>query len=185
MPLPKHIRVLVPVVIITIACLLSRGSSAALLTGVAPENDPKSYKIDIEQDEILTLTVNECNMTGNCSVLAALALGMARNFGDTLCLTVAELNSTQNATITHTHVAQTPLYLIIYVLECGNNSLQYEINSSHPIVEYSYSEYYGDVVLPEVVPRIVFLAIALGFVALVITAYLIKRRRGERTAATK
>ncbi len=177
----KHVQTLIPVMIITLACI-SSGSRAASMTGVASENDPKTYKIDIAQNDVITISINERNITDGCSVLVALALGLNRNLGDTLILAGDVVNSTHNATITWTHNASTPLYLIVYVLECSNNSVLYDINSTHPFIEYPYNQYYADVVLPEVVPRIAFLGIALGFIALVITAYLVKRRRTEKAA---
>ena len=58
-----------------------------------------------------------------------------------------------------------------------SNTIVYDIFFSNPIVTYSYEQYYNDVIYPDIINKVTIAGVILGSVALVITFYLLKRRR--------
>jgi hypothetical protein len=172
----NNLRVLIPLLILGIACI-PRGCSAVLVTDTVTDVEPNWYKITIASQDI---TVDEYNSTAGTIIGVALTLGIAQNFGDTSYVAAAVINSTQNATISYKHVDQGSLYLVIFFIEYGNKTVEYQINCTHQMIEYSYSAYYNDVTLPEIIPKVVLLAVALGGLGLIVTVVVIKRQRRER-----
>ncbi len=176
----KHQAPLVALIIISLLCI-SQGCSAAAISGVVISPEPNWYKISIESQATLNLQVNANNVTANSTLWVVLALAITPNVGDTPTVALHVINSTRNVTAAYKHVDTTPLYLMILYFPDVNcsTSMAYNINCSHPIVTYSYTQYYNDVVYPDIVFKVTLVAIILGGIALVVTIYLIKRKRKE------
>ena len=128
----NRVLVLIPLLIVGISCI-PRSCSGELVTGIVSDVEPSWYKITIASQDTLNLTVKELNSTAATIIGVALTLGIAQNFGDTLFVKATVINSTQNATFTYKHVDQGPLYLTVFIIQDENMTVQYQINSSHPI----------------------------------------------------
>ncbi|MBN2152974.1 MAG: hypothetical protein JW839_16095 [Candidatus Lokiarchaeota archaeon] len=176
----KHQTALTALVCIGLLCI-SQGCSAAVQSGIVNSIEPVWYKISIENQATLNLQVDATNVTANSTLWVVVAIGMAQNLGETPTVAGDVINSTWNATIVYQHVRTTPLYLLILYFPDENcsTSVAYSINCSHPIVPYSYTQYYNDVIYPDIVNQVTIVAVILGGVAMAITIYLIMRRRKE------
>jgi len=158
---------------------------ATAIPGAVTSPQPEYYKISFGSPVTLDIKVNATNVTANSYLWVVLATGITANVGDTpivyngssYCVEV--INRTRNATIVYNHVDTTPLYLMILYFPGVNcsNTIVYDIFCSNPIVTYSYEQYYNDVIYPDIINKVTIAGVILGSVALVITFYLLKRRR--------
>nr|MDO8114966.1 hypothetical protein [Candidatus Sigynarchaeota archaeon] len=154
-----------------------------LMTGNVSPAAPIWYKITVPSQNTLNLQVNATNLTNPTILGVALTLGIAANFGDTVAEVTAVINSTQNATLAFNQTNEFPLYLTIFFInDSANASVGYQFNCSYPIVNYSYGEYYRDVVYPDVIMKVIALAGMLGSIVVILTIILVKRSRNERRA---
>jgi hypothetical protein len=174
------------VALISIGLLfISQGCSAAAQSGVVNSTEPIWYKISIESQATLNLQVNATNVTANSSLWVVLAIGITPNVGDTPTVALTVINRTQNTTLTYQHVHTTPLYLLILYYPDVNSStsVAYIISCSHPIVPYSYQQYYDDVVYPDIVQKTTLVGLLIGSLALIVTIYMLKRRHKEKASS--
>ena len=162
--------------------LLLQGTSAAALSGIATMAEPDWFKISINQQETLDLQVEASNMTGNMTLGVAVTLGINSDFGETLYLAADVLNSTKNASLSYVQVDPTPIYLAVFFITDENSSvaINYTITCSHPIITYSYSQYYNEVVYPEIVTKTTIIGILIGGIALMVTIYFLRKRQREK-----
>ncbi len=186
MKLAKHQASFVALISIGLLCI-SQGCNAATQSGVVNSPEPDWYKISIESQATLNLNLNATNVTANSTLWVVLAIGITPNVGDTPTVALYVINSTQNATGAYKHVHSTPLYLMILYFPDVNcsTSVAYNLSCSHPIVPYSYTQYYNDVVYPDITQKTLLVGLLVGSLALILTIYLIRRRQREKTAITK
>lgn len=176
---------ILPLLVLGCACLVPV-SRAWSLPGTATQDEPDWYKISIDAGATLQLQVNATGVSGSTTLGVAITLGIAANFGDTMALRAVPINSSANASITYQHVDTTPLYLVVFFVtnETGLD-IPYNITSSHPVVVYSYAEYYAEVVHPDLMRKLVLLATALSGIAIFVTVYFLQRRQREKALAPR
>ncbi|MEX2726053.1 MAG: hypothetical protein Q6353_002265 [Candidatus Sigynarchaeum springense] len=175
---PASLMALISLVLL----FLPQSCGAVVLSGIVTYPEPNWYKISVESASNLHIEVTAANITANSTLWVVLATGISQNIGLTPTLALDVINKTQNATISYNYNDTRPLYLMIlyfYRHLNSSNSIVYSVICSHPIMPYSYSQYYNDVIYPEIIKQVVVVGIILGGIALAITIYLIKRRRKE------